>query len=176
MKKRINTINESAKLVPRKITKGSEFAFTRQDYKKFMNEFLVEFAHDLISTGIQYNMPSRLGILQMIKYRPDYRIIDRVRTSILNKKQDAQGIPRTKVYATLAATDGYLPKLMWYKFYKSNFKNKAKYNLVLSRPNLRVNTYNKNHPKVNVRDFFKEKGYLIYTEKLNDKINNEQFD
>lgn len=95
---------------------------------KLANTKLVE---KLIMTGKKVVLPSRLGTLQFMTFKPTKkRMIDFKLTKELGKT----------IYHNNLATNGLAVKLVWSKsWYKANFKNKKTWRLKLTRHQQRYN-------------------------------------
>lgn len=135
----------------------------KEQYKRILKLFYKKLAEELISSGKEIILPSRLGSLQAVKYKPIKKKIDHKRTKELYAEHNKRNPNNKKyVYHTNRATKGYLPFIYWSKLVKANFKNKRKYKFSLTRPNLRPNSYNKINPNVSLIPYFREKGYIFY--------------
>ena len=127
-------------------------------YKKIMKSFMKELAYEIITSGDPVKLPSSLGILQMIRYRPKNKKVDYSNT----KKVKDRGHDKV-IYHNNKITNGYWWKLLWSKK-RAILKNKNLYSMIFTRPNIRPNSYNKNNPKVSVIPFFRRQGWELYRE------------
>jgi hypothetical protein len=137
-----------------------------KEYKEILKAFYKKLAYYLITTGDEINLPSRIGSLQAVKYKKKRKSIDFHATKKYfgeYNKNKPQG-QKKKVYHENRLTQGYQTRIHWSKLHKANFKNKKMYKFNLTRPNVRPNSYNKNNPEVSLVPFFREKGWIIYSE------------
>lgn len=133
-----------------------------RNYKKILRLFFKKLAKELITSGKEIVLPSRLGSLQAMKYKPKRKLVDFNATKVYNKKHNLTGKDKKVIYHRNRVTNGFLPIIHWSKIIKANFKNKRKYAFDLTRPNRRPNEYNKNNPEVSLMPYFKKEGYLSY--------------
>lgn len=140
-------------------------------YKKVLKLFFEKLAYYLILTGKEITLFSRIGSLQAVKYKSKNKHIDHYNTKkyYAEYNKDKPLEERKYIYHNNRLTNGWNCRIHWYKQDKANFKHKRLYAFDLSRPNKRPNSYNKNNPKISLVPYFREKGWLLYTE-LNQKI------
>ena len=166
MKERISALAESYKTIDYQDKPKHAKHVDKKDYKNILKSFYKKLAYYLISTGDEIVLPSRLGSLQAVKYKKKKRSIDFHKTKLYygEYNKDKPSGMKKKVYHENRVTNGYSTRIHWSKLTKANFKNKRKYRFTLTRPNIRPNSYNKNNPEVSLVPFFKERGWIIYSE------------
>lgn len=135
-----------------------------KEYRQVLTMLHERMAYHLIVTGDSMILPARMGILQCVKYKnPTKRKVDYHKTRKIYGQWNIDNPDNKKaVYHRNVITEGYAPKVHWAKRATATFKNKNLWSFKFTRPNIRRNSYNKNHPEVSLIDFFKEKGYQIY--------------
>lgn len=143
--KRVSSVVESSLELP---------TSHRKDYKKVMNLFMRKLAFYVIKSGRKIRLPFGLGSIQAVKYKPKRKMVDFNLTKQYGKT----------IHHRHLATNGFWCRIHWFKDHTCQFKNKSKYSFRLTRPNRTPNSYNKNRPDVSLVPFFKEKGYVFYTE------------
>jgi hypothetical protein len=161
--KRVNISSASASEYKYLDKTSHRLGVTRARYIEISKEFFRLLAKELITSGEAIILPSTMGALQAVKYRrkDGYNAIDNKLTAIYDKK----------IYHQNLSTDGYWCRIHWYRKpirnrkYGARFKYAMHYKFSLTRPNYRVNTYNKVNPEVNLVDFFLDKGWEIYAHK-----------
>ena len=163
--KSVNCIEESWRTYSYKQPNDRRY-LSKKLFKAILQSFFKKLIKQLILTGDKYCLPSTFGCLQIIKYKTRGNVIDfKTTRDVFGKK------PKKSVKHSNKATGGYWTRLHWYKRphqnykYGAVFKHSQNYELKLTRPNLRPNSYNKNNPEVSLYPFFKEEGYKIYVEK-----------
>lgn len=121
-------------------------------FTKILNEFLSTIRDEISTQNKAYMMPSALGSLELIKYKPNIKFNDTGRIVGLpvdyaaTKKLRLETGDNTRlVYHFNAATDGYIIKVV-YRKYRARYKNKSYYfinfNRVLTR-NIKPSLENK---------------------------------
>lgn len=146
-----------------KYYKKHKLFLTKKQFNKIVKRLGEEIAYELIVSGEEITLPSRLGTLQIVKYIQKKRKIDFNQTKItFGEYNKANPDNKKLVYHTNRITKGFVPKIYWSKAMKANFRNKNKFFFKFTRPNMRPNNYNKNNPRVSLIPFFKEKGYRMY--------------
>jgi hypothetical protein len=126
-------------------------------------------AKELIVSGVEVLLPSRVGSLQILKYKPKRFIkkIDFKTTQELYgefNKGKAKG-EKKFVFFKNRHTDGYRVRLHWSKQDRANFRNKRKWSFKFTRPNIRPNKYNKNNPEVSLVPYIMKNGIYHFHEK-----------
>lgn len=163
MKARRDSVLNSYTEYKEKYNKDHKLYLTRKQFNLIVKRLGEEIAYELITSGEEIILPSRLGTLQIVQYMQRNKKIDFHKTKIVygeyNKNNPNN---KKKVYHTNRITKGYVPKVYWSKAMRANFKNKHRFYFKFTRPNMRINSYNKNNPRVSLISFFKEKGYRIY--------------
>lgn len=124
----------------RKSYKTYKGIMSRKDYFKALDIFNELLFEEMIKTGDPFEMPSRLGTLQILKFRPKKPSID-----FYNTKKYGKTIRHEN-----NLTDGYVIALYWKKT-KATFKHKSSWNFDrvrrLKRNKLTelITTYGVNH-------------------------------
>lgn len=149
---------------PHKLRHLDKHCTTEKQYKKILKRFGEELSYELITTGDKVTLPSRIGALQATKYKNKDKSVDYIKTKEIWGEYNKTAKKKKYVYFDNRITNDFSPKLFWYKHNAANFKNKSKWALQFTRPNIRPNSYNKVNPKVSLVPFFREKGYIIYKE------------
>jgi hypothetical protein len=164
--KRVSAIKESFKDYPYQYQPKHPKHLDRKVYRKVLTRVLAKIAEELISKGTEINLPSRIGSLQVIKYKTKNKSVDYHLTKKLYGEYNKDKAPedRKKVYHKNRHTDGYKVRLYWRKKDRANFKNKSKWSLKFTRPNIRPNSYNKNNPKVSLVPYIMKHGVDHYHE------------
>lgn len=145
----------------------------QSEYASIAKEFLEELAYELITTGQKICLPKGLGCFQVCKYKKKNKSIDYLNTR--SKLTDYETLRRyqrdseKKVYHTNMGTKGYWTAFFWFrgKHPRNETKtitNARTYMFKPSRPNLRPNSYNSRNPRVSLFSFFKDKGWMLYSE------------
>lgn len=142
----------------------SKYNVDKKLYNEICKKFFKELAYVFITTGDEIELPSGIGTIQVCKKKDKLNAyggnVDVLKSKKLKKK----------VYHDNSLTNGYWFSVRWFKSkkgYGKRFKNSKYYKFNLTRPNIRKNTWNKNHPKVHLVDFFKEQGFEIYKDITN---------
>lgn len=135
-----------------------------KEYRQVLTLLHAKMAYYLITTGDSMPLPSRMGILQCVKYKDDRsKKVDFHKTRKLYGEWNKNNPDNKKaVYHRNIITEGFFPKLHWAKRNIATFKHTKLWSFKFTRPNIRRNSYNKNHPEVSLIEFFKEKGFRIY--------------
>lgn len=171
-KKPIISISESSKdfQVPRKTDKS--YVVSRKEYKDIMTMYMKKLAYYLITTGEAMVLPNKLGEIKIYKYNfvklqknlAEKNIKVRKLVNFKSTKElKKMGINKT-VLVDNKSTYGYWFKVKWSKFREANFKNKNCYSFNLLRTVKRNNYGDKNKGSFNLVNFFKEKGWMLYSE------------
>jgi hypothetical protein len=162
--KRVSALQLSYKDFPYKFEPKHSKYVNEKTYKKILKSFYTKLAYYLITSGQEIVLPSRLGSLQAMKYKPKSKKVDFKNTEKYygEYNKDKSNKDKKIIYHNNRITNGYLPRIHWSKIILANFKNKKKWGLTLTRPNVRPNSYNKNNPKVSLIPFFQKKGYQFY--------------
>ena len=147
----------------KKYDRKHKLFLTKKQFNSIVKKLGEEIAYELITTGEEIVLPSRLGSLQIVKYLQKRKRIDFYKTKLIYGEYNKNNPDNKKVvYHVNRITKGYVPKVYWSKAVRANFRNKNKHFFKLTRPNARPNSYNKNNPRVSMVPFFKEKGFRIY--------------
>lgn len=161
--KRASALQLSYKEYPHKFDPKHKSYVSQKTFKKILKSFYTKLAYELITSGQEITLPSRLGSLQAMKYKPKRKKVDFKNTEKYYGEHNKKHKDNKKViYHNNVITKGYLPRIHWSKIILANFKNKKKWGLTLTRPNVRPNSYNKKNPKVSLVPFFQKEGYLFY--------------
>lgn len=168
--KRISAIKNSYSDHPLKHKPKAIGHVDEKIYRKVLRRIMELIAKELIVEGSEVTLPSRLGSLQIIKYKPKNKKkfinIDFKKTKEVfgeyNKGKDSKD--KKYVYHRNWHTNGYMVKLYWRKLVKANFKNKSKWAFDFTRPNKRPNTYNKSNPEVSLVPYIMSNGVDHYHE------------
>ena len=169
----INSVIESRKSFPYYSDRDHpNYIKNEEDYTRIMKIFFDELVYKLITTGKKVKLPMKLGAFQVIKYKRQELLRDRVSIQVAKRKGK---VLDKKQYFMNYETEGYWTRLHWYKTPSMDaltgkcigctVKNCNSYQFTLTRPNLRPNSYNPRNPRVSLYRFFKDKGWLIYKEK-----------
>jgi hypothetical protein len=131
-------------------------------YKAILKRAMELIVQELIVTGNEINLPSRVGSLQIIKFKPKRRkkVMDFGTTNKIYGELN-KTLPKGKkkiVYHKNRATDGYALKTFWSKKDRANFLNKRRWAFKFTRPNIRPNTYNTWNPEVSLVPYTKKHG------------------
>jgi hypothetical protein len=164
---RVSALKKSYETMDHKYTPKHPKFVDVKTYKRILKSFFKKLAYYLITTGKEIVLPSKLGALQIIKYKvnPEKKIINYPKTREYFGEWNKNNPDKQKfVYCNARLTGNYASKVLWLKYRQANFKNKTLYYFKLTRPNIRINTYNKNNPSVCLTQFFREKGWIIYQE------------
>lgn len=160
--KRVDIVTQSRKEYRHLNNPNSKYNVSDNQYRKICCDFFEELAYLLITTGDIIVLPATLGAIQAIKYKKNLTSKSKSLDWKMTKKHNK------KIYHTNMSTGGYWCRIHWYRIPKNNrkvgarFKNAKFFSFALTRPNVRVNTYNKVNPRVNLYDFFRDKGWQIY--------------
>jgi len=95
---------------------------TKKEYNAVQKEFNLALFDALYITGDSFELPARLGILEIQKYKPSRPLIDFHATKQYGKK----------IYHTNTHTRGYAFKIVWKKR-KATFKKKFSWDFKLVR-------------------------------------------
>lgn len=146
-----------------KYDKDHKRYLSKKQFNTIVKKLGEEIAYELITTGKEILLPSKIGSLQVVKYLLKNKMVDYNKTRQLYGEHNKANPDNKKVvYHTNRITKGFVPKVYWSKANKANFKNKTKFYFKLTRPNIRPNSYNKNNPRVSLIPFFKNKGFRMY--------------
>lgn len=143
------------------------------EYNKIATCFFKKLFENLVTTGKEYELPSKLGIFVLEQYDTEkYRNkLERKNKPFWNRDINSEkryfeiyGIKKEIPYDS-SETDGRMWTFSWIKSKNGTFRNKQLYSFSLVRSNVR-STSNKNYSeksnRLTVHDFYKEKGYKIY--------------
>jgi hypothetical protein len=85
---------------------------SEEQYKKILKRFGEELAYELISTGDNVVLPSKLGTMQIVKFKRKKKVIDPKRTNeVYGDYNDDKPISEKKfVYFNDRITGGYSPR------------------------------------------------------------------
>jgi hypothetical protein len=147
----------------KKYNKKHKLYLSKRKFNRIVKKLNEELAYELITSGKEILLPSRLGSLQIVRYLQTNKKIDFYKTKLIYKEYNKNNPNNKKVvYHTNRATKGYVPKIYWSKAVHANFRNKNKYSFIFTRPNMRPNKNNKDNPRISMIPFFKEKGFMLY--------------
>jgi hypothetical protein len=76
MKTKRGTTLKSWETYPHKIKHKDKHTVTEKQYKKILKRFGEELAYELISTGDKIILPSKLGTMQVVKFKRKKKTID----------------------------------------------------------------------------------------------------
>lgn len=162
IKNRISVL-KSYKAYKNKYPKDHSLFLRYSEFSTIAKSFGSLISYELITTGTEITLPSKLGTLQIVKYMPSRKLVDYMNTAKVYGEHNKNNPDDKKVvYHMNRITKGYMPKLYWSKALKARFKNQSKFLFKFNRPNVRPNSYNKNNPKVSLMPFFREEGFRIY--------------
>ena len=148
--------------------KGSLSKKQFNDVVKSLGE---EIAKELI-LGNKIKLPKSMGSLRIYKRKQTKAVNFQVTKKYYGEHNKNNPDNKKVAYTDNKITKGFFPFLYWSK-HRTYFKNKLKYDFFLSRPNVRRNTYNKNHPEINLIDYFRKTGFRTYMEFNKYLIDNE---
>lgn len=156
-------------LYPRKNkSKGIEnthsYHLNKQVYNKIIKALGEELSFEMITTGKMFQLPNRLGFLQIVKYKPKHQKVDFAKTrKVYGEYNRLHPKNKKSVKHLNRITKGYLSKVCWFRGLNNQyFKNQTKYTFKFTRPNLRPNSYNNNNPRISLIPFFQEEGFRMY--------------
>lgn len=124
-------------------SKTAKNPLSKEQYYKILDEYLNR-VHNMIGLeGVSYNIPQRLGKIQLrksknvVKLKPDGTIkntlaINWKATKDLWLKNPRAKERKIKIRYTNEHTDGYVFKLVYLK-YNANYKNKSAYKMSINR-------------------------------------------
>lgn len=162
----ICAISNSYKTHKHKSEPKHKLHVSAKQYREILTLFFEKLAYYLITSGERILLPARLGAIQMLRYKSKRKSIDFKKTKEYygeENKKLKRGEKKV-VFHNNRITEGFKTRMFWFKLNIATFKHQRSWSLNLSRPNIRKNTYNKNHAAVTVVDFFKEKGWYFYKE------------
>lgn len=143
-----------------------KFYVNKVTYSSVLKRFFEIIARELIVSGDEIVMPSRVGSLQIKKYKPKNKQIDFHTTNkVFGERNKDKPLSEWKlVYFKNRHTNGYKVKLHWSRKDHANFRNKKKWSFKFTRPNIRPNSYNNNNPEVSLVSYIMENGLDHYHE------------
>ena len=140
------SIGNSYKTLPNKKNPTHPDFITKDVYKKINDSFNKILFEELLTTGQEFNIPERLGSLQIVKFKPKNPSVD----FAASKKY------KTKILHDNLHTDGYAVKLKWNKN-NANFKFKKIWDFKLVRHHIRLN-------KLSIKNFVNQHGITNFIE------------
>ena len=149
-------------------SKGIEDAdnmyLTEKEYRNIIKILGESISYDLIKSGKEIRLPSRLGSLQAMKVYPSKELIDFHLTKKLYGEHNKMNPNNKKaVKHRNRITKGTIPRLVYSTAGRvANFRHKTKYTFKFCRPNIRPNSYNKNNPELSLVPFFQSEGFRFY--------------
>lgn len=179
-KKKVMSITESCKEFPVPPKSDKSYVCNKKQYKEIMELYMKKLTYYMITTGDVMVLPSRLGVIRIYRYNTDrlHRNLKEMNIKIRKfidfnktKKLKESGINKTVTMNNMS-TYGYWFKVKWTKFKHANFKNKSFYSFKPLRTVVRHNTQReKDNNNLTIVNFFREKGWTMYSD-LPNNINN----
>lgn len=148
------SVTKSFKTFPNKKNPSHPEYVTQKVYKEINDTFNILLFESLLATGEEFNLPERLGSLQLVKFKPKNPSIDFAATKAIGQK----------VVHDNLHSDGYAVKLKWKKD-NANFKGKKMWDFKLVRHHIRLNPISiKNHiMKHGVGNFMEDTFYHAHS-------------
>jgi hypothetical protein len=92
----------------------NKYSLTYGEWKKIVVCYF-KYVLQYLLTGKPFNIPGRLGIFQLKKYKPKRKPVDWKRTNEKYGEWNAENKEKKFVYHTNRHTQGYQPLIKWYR-------------------------------------------------------------
>lgn len=139
---RINGVEKP--YIPQSQRSTHKYAINKVLWVQIIERYLQLIINEIILKGKTFRMPSKLGVLQLVKFKGGG--VDHVKTKRLHKQGKLTGSNVAR-YSNIH-TDGYGFKLKWYRSTHAHFKYKNLYKVVFTNTTRKyVSSYFKQNPK-----------------------------
>ena len=184
MKARVNVIAESYKHYRFK-NERYKVSADYDEYKKVANKLFQRLFEAIVTTGLEFELPSRLGVMIVEQYdcaKYMKRLADKGKKYwATDKKTQVEYYKRYGHFKQIpfdsVDTEGRMWTYSWLRSKKGTFRQKSFYSFNLVRSNVRSTSnseYSDKSKRLTVHDFYKETGYKIYRNLI--RIRNKNYD
>lgn len=172
MKDRVNVIQESYKHYRFK-NERYKVSADYEEYKKVANKLFERLFEAIVTSGLEFELPSKLGVMVLEQYDTE-KYIKKLEEKgkhhwATDKKTQIEYFKRyghfKKIPYDSSETEGRMWTYSWLRSKKGTFRQKSFYSFNLVRSNIRSTSnseYSEKSKRLTIHDFYKETGYKIY--------------